>query len=43
MPFNADAAALRQRIKLALFREARRRGLLTEAQLEALLQGQQTR
>lgn len=43
MPLNIDTAPLRRQIKLALFREAYRRGLLTEAQLDILLQGQQTR
>lgn len=42
MPLNADATPLRQHIKLALLREAFRRDLLTEAQLHALLQQQQT-
>ena len=43
MPAQIDTAPLRQHIKLALFRAAFRRGLLTEAQLDTLLQGQQTR
>lgn len=43
MPAQIDTAPLRQRIKLALFREAFRQGLLTEGQLHKLLQEQQTR
>lgn len=38
MPFNTGP--LRHRIKLALFREAYRRALLTETQLRELLQRQ---
>ncbi len=36
-----DTAALRNRIKLALLREAHHRGILTEAQFLELLQRQQ--
>lgn len=42
MPIYSDATAiLGQHMKLALFREARRRGLLTEVQLTALLRENQ--
>lgn len=40
MPAQIDTAPLCQHIKLALFRVAFHRGLLTEAQLRRLLQQQ---
>lgn len=43
MPAHIYTTPLRQHIKLALLREARRRELLTETQLYTLLQRQQTR
>lgn len=39
MPTSADVSVLLQHLKLALLREAYHRGLLTEAQLDTLLQG----
>ena len=39
MPLNIDPSLLLQHLKLALLREAYHRGLLTEAQLDTLLQG----
>lgn len=41
MPTHIDTSVLRQHIKLALLREACRLGALTEAQLHAIVQGQQ--
>ncbi len=43
MPICTDTAALRDRIKLGLLREAYRRGLLTQAQLSQLIRRRQAR